>query len=333
MMKRTFILILFIAGTAVLTSFIPSHKKTAEQAKPKIGLKTIIIDPGHGGSDNGARGLFSTEDEVSLEVSLKLGEAIQKEYPDIKLIFTRTTDMFPGYKNNVNDALHYRADLANKSGGDLFIAVHCNAAGKAPGGWNAKRVTGYRNQTKKVKVKKKWVTRTVKVPIYETYWQENLVKGTETYIWAVSKNDAKVSSISKSTEEEEYGEQDSTLTVEIPNPNDPIEKARLLLYAQNYFRKSYQFADYIEKGFKDQGRVDRGGVKQRNNKGIWVLQATGMPSVLVEIGFITNRDEEKYINSDEGQSEIVQNILGAVRSYKERLEGKPVPTETNTNKR
>jgi N-acetylmuramoyl-L-alanine amidase len=58
-----------------------------------------------------------------------------------------------------------------------------------------------------------------------------------------------------------------------------------------------------------------------------------MPSVLVEIGFITNREEEKYINSDEGQGEIVQNILNAVKSYKERLEGKPVPTETNTNKR
>ncbi|TMI62690.1 MAG: N-acetylmuramoyl-L-alanine amidase [Bacteroidetes bacterium] len=333
MMKRTFILILFIAGTAVLTSFIPSHKKTTEQKKPKIGLKTIIIDPGHGGFDNGARGLFSTEDEVSLEVSLKLGEAIQKEYPDIKLIFTRTTDIMPGNKTNKDQGLRYRADLANKSGGDLFIAIHCNAAGRAPGGWNAKRVIGYRSQAKKVKVKKKWVTRTVKVPIYETYWQENLVKGTETYIWAVSKNDEKVSSISKSTEEEEYGEQDSTLTVEIPNSNDPIEKARLLLYAQNYFRKSYQFADYIEKGFKDQDRVDRGGVKQRNNKGIWVLQATGMPSVLVEIGFITNRDEEKYINSDEGQGEIVQNILTAIRSYKERLEGKPVPTESNTNKR
>src|SRR6186713_2820466 len=107
MMKRTFILILFIAGTAILTSFIPSHK-IAGQTKPKAGLKTIIIDPGHGGSDNGARGLFSTEDEVSLEVSLKLGDAIQKEFPDVKLIFTRTTDIFPGHKNNVNEALRYR---------------------------------------------------------------------------------------------------------------------------------------------------------------------------------------------------------------------------------
>jgi N-acetylmuramoyl-L-alanine amidase len=331
MMKRTFIFVLIFTGLVVLTSFIVPAPRPPVQ-KPKAGLRTIIIDPGHGGSDNGARGLFSTEDAVSLEVSLKLGEAIQKEFPDIKLIFTRTTDIFPGYKNNVNDALRYRADLANKSGGDLFIAVHCNAAGKAPGGWNAKRITGYTNKQRRVKVKKKWVTKTVKVPIYQTYWQENLVKGTETYIWAVSKNDDKVNSISKSAEEEEYGEQDSTLTIEIPNPNDPVEKARLLLYAQNYFRKSYQFADLIEKGFKEQGRVDRGGVKQRNNKGIWVLQATGMPSVLVEIGFITNREEEKYINSDEGQKEIVQNIVTALRAYKDKLEGRTTPADTNASR-
>jgi N-acetylmuramoyl-L-alanine amidase len=326
MMKRTIVISILFAGVTIFTSFIRRPDSVPQQSK--IGLKTIIIDPGHGGTDNGARGLFSTEDQVSLEVSLKLGEAIQKEFPDIKLVFTRTTDILPGRKTNVNDALKYRADLANQSRGDLFIAVHCNAAGRAPGGWNAKRVTHYVNKTKKVKVKKKWVTRTVKVPVYETYWQENLVKGTETYVWAVSKNDEKVNSISRNPEEEEYGEQDSTITIELPNPKDPVEKARLLLYNQNYFRKSLQFADLIEKGFLEQNRVFRGGVKQRNNKGIWVLQATGMPSVLVEIGFITNREEEKYINSEDGQNEIVRNILSAIKAYKDRSEGKNVTTES-----
>ena len=180
MMKRTIVISVLLAGVTIFTSFIRRTDSVPQQSK--IGLKTIIIDPGHGGTDNGARGLFSTEDQVSLEVSLKLGEAIQKEFPDIKLVFTRTTDILPGRKTNVNDALKYRADLANQSRGDLFIAIHCNAAGRAPGGWNAKRVTHYVNKTKKVKVKKKWVTRTVKVPVYETYWQENLVKGTETYV-------------------------------------------------------------------------------------------------------------------------------------------------------
>jgi N-acetylmuramoyl-L-alanine amidase len=183
-----------------------------------------------------------------------------------------------------------------------------------------------------VKVKKKWVTRAVKVPVYETYWQENLVKGTETYVWAVSKNDEKINSMSKNVDEEEYGEQDSTLTLELPNPNDPVEKARMLLYTQNYFRKSLQFADLIEKGFRQQDRVDRGGVKQRNNKGIWVLQATGMPSVLVEIGFITNREEEKYINSETGQNEIVQNILTSIKAFKDKVGGKNNPAAESGNK-
>ena len=101
----------------------------------------------------------------------------------------------------------------------------------------------------------------------------------------------------------------------------------MLIYAQNYFRKSLTFADLIEKGFQIQGRTYRGGVKQRNDKGIWVLQATGMPSVLVEIGFITNKDEETYINSDKGQDEIVSNIVNALKDYKQRLESRQLTTD------
>ena len=97
------------------------------QTSKKV-LKTIIIDPGHGGIDGGAKGAFSTEAEVSLAVSLKLGKAIEEEFPDTKIIYTRTTDILPGNKSNKTDALRYRADLANSSGGDLFIAIHCNAA-------------------------------------------------------------------------------------------------------------------------------------------------------------------------------------------------------------
>ncbi len=57
-------------------------------------------------------------------------------------------------------------------------------------------------------------------------------------------------------------------------------------------------------------RVSR-GVKQRNEKGIWVLQATGMPSVLIETGFVTHTEEEQYIISDKGQDEIVNSILAS----------------------
>ena len=97
-----------------------------------------------------------------------------------------------------------------------------------------------------------------------------------------------------------YGEIDSTSTIELPDPSDPAEKAMMLIYAQHYFRKSLNLADMVEKEFETAGRISR-GVKQRNDKGIWVLQATGMPSILVEIGFISNKEEEEYINSDSGQ--------------------------------
>ncbi len=289
------------------TSFSQTAKKV---------LRTIIIDPGHGGLDQGAKGAYSTEADVSLTVSLKLGKAIEETFPDTKVIFTRTTDILPGNKTNKTDALRYRADLANSSGGDLFIAIHCNAAPPV----RHSQVTGYRTVT--TKKKKKKVTK--KVPIYRYWYTPNPAEGTETYIWALNKSDDKVNSVSKN---DDYGEIDSTSNLTLPDPSDPAERARMLIYAQNYFRKSLTFASLIESGFQIQGRTYRGGVKQRNDKGIWVLQATGMPSVLVEIGFITNKEEENYINGDKGQDQIVSNIVSALKDYKQRLESRQLTTE------
>lgn len=311
-MKRICSSFLFLAAVVIQASCFA-------QDPPRKKINTIVIDPGHGGLDPGAPGTFSTEADVALAVSLKLGKAIEKEFPEIKQVFTRTTDVLPGNKPNKDAALKYRADLANSSGGDLFIAVHCNSAGKKAGGWYGQRVSHYVTATKKVKVKKKWVTKTYQKPVYETYWIENQVKGTETYIWAVNKNDAKVNSMSHITEY--YGEIDSTSTIELPDPSDPAEKARMLIYTLNYFRKSMNLATLIEKQFVDSGRVSR-GVKQRNDKGIWVLQATGMPSILIEIGFISNKEEEEYMNSEAGQNAIVTNIVNALRTYIHNLEGR-----------
>jgi len=280
-------------------------------------LKTIIIDPGHGGLDQGAKGNFSTEADVSLAVSLKLGKAIEQQFPGTKIIYTRTTDILPGNKNNKTDALRYRADLANSSGGDLFIAIHCNAARPI----RHSQVIGYKTVT--VKRKKKKITK--KVPQYRYWTTPNPAEGTETYIWAINKSDDKVNSVSKN--DDYSGEIDSTSNLTLPDPSDPAEKARMLIYAQNYFRKSLTFGDLIEKGFQSEGRVYRGGVKQRNDKGIWVLQATGMPSVLVEIGFITSKEEEEYINSDKGQDEIVTNIVNALKDYKQKLESRQITEE------
>lgn len=324
-MKRTPFLLFALCLCITLFSFnrqqdepIPSRRAT---------LRTLIIDPGHGGFDPGAKGLVSSEANVSLDVSLKFGKALQQEFPDLKIIYTRTTDIMPGNKRTKDEGLRYRADLANQSGADLFIAIHCNSAGRRPGGWNERVVVGRTPKTRYVKKKGKRVKQTYYVNTYKTVWRENLVRGTETYIWALNKNDDKISSINKNNSEsdEHYGEIDSLSTLTLPDPSDPAEKARMLIYAQHYFRKSYDLADLVEKEFITTGRVSR-GVKQRNDKGIWVLQATGMPSILVEIGFISNKEEEEYINSEKGQDEIVEDLVSAFRAYKDKIEAKSIST-------
>ena len=86
MIKKISPALLFIVFTFFFfqTGFSQTTKKV---------LRTIIIDPGHGGLDQGARGAYSTEADVSLTVSLKLGKAIEEEFPDTKVIYTRTTDI------------------------------------------------------------------------------------------------------------------------------------------------------------------------------------------------------------------------------------------------
>lgn len=320
-MKRTLLVIAVFSFCIFLVSFSPKNKNSTPP--PKATVKTLIIDPGHGGIDPGAKGLFSTEAEVSLSVALKFGKALENEFPDLKIVYTRTEDVMAGNKRTKDEGLRYRADLANTSGGDLFIAIHCNSAGRRPGGWYEKVVTGKTPYKKTVGKGKKKKTVTAYRYSYATVWKENVAHGTETYIWAVNKNDDKVNSVNRN--EDNYGEleTDSTTTLTLPDPSDPAEKARMLIYAQQYFRKSLNLADMIEKEFVETGRVSR-GVKQRNHTGIWVLQATGMPSVLVEIGFISNKEEEEYINSDKGQTEIVDDLVNAFRSYKQKLESKTV---------
>lgn len=303
-----------ILTLGILMSFINLNGQT-NQYVPDV--KKIIIDAGHGGSDGGAKGTISNEATITLQVARKLAEAIKTKFPHITVLETRPNTEFPGGTTSVHSANRWRADFANQSGADLFISLHCNAAGSRPGGWYEKRVIDRIPKTRKVKKGRKYVTQKYYQNVYEDVWVENKAHGTETLIWAVGKNNAKVSSIKNNEDYYNHEEiEDSTHEAgfEMPDPNDPAEKARMLIYAQNYFRKSYSLAAMVEKEFTGAGRVSR-GVKQRNEKGIWVLQATGMPSILIEMGFVSNKEEEEYMVSQAGQDEIVKNIIAAITNY------------------
>ncbi len=92
-------------------------------------IKKVVIDPGHGGRDHGCTGHGSKEKVIALKMALRLGKLIQSVYPEIEIIYTRTSDVFV--------PLHRRATIANQAQADLFISVHCNAMSS-----NASKVRG-----------------------------------------------------------------------------------------------------------------------------------------------------------------------------------------------
>lgn len=287
--------------------------------RQKSAIRTVIIDPGHGGFDTGTKGLYSKESAIALAVSLKLGKAMEEEFPDVKQVFTRTTDIMPGGGNTIASGLNYRANLANKSRGDLFIAVHCNNDGHPAGPFTIHRLIGHKYVGKGKKRHR--------VPIYESYTGHHTRKGTESYIWKADRSGFKGSAINQRGEGE-GGDEMSDSTGEKTNADSlafdmtsPEATMRSALYEKKYFANSALFATLVEEEFTKAGRIS-GGVNQRD-EGIRVLQATGMPSVLVEIGFLSNVEEENYLNSEEGQNEVVKNIMDAFRRYKATLEGHP----------
>ena len=83
------------------------------------GVKTVVIDAGHGGHDSGCLGSSSKEKHVALAIALKLGKFIEDNFKDVKVVYTRKTDVFL--------ELHERAKIANEAKADLFICVHANA--------------------------------------------------------------------------------------------------------------------------------------------------------------------------------------------------------------
>jgi N-acetylmuramoyl-L-alanine amidase len=305
-----------IISICIFFTFSSFHAATGPRV---IKLRTIVIDPGHGGQFPGTRGLISAEKDVTLEISLKLGEAIKTNFPNTKVVFTRTTDACANNATNLHDDLHGRAQIANQAKGDLFISIHCNSTRQPAGGYYEKRVIGHKKKLvyvgKGSKKKKKWVN----APIYQSYWVKNTRVGTETYIWKAGKQENKNDAINEREESGEVASDSTSAAEEAFDLTSPEARMRAALYEKKYFDNSALFATMVEESFAAAGRQSY-GVKQRD-VGIQVLQATGMPSVLIEVGFLSNKEEEEYLNSNKGQDEVVQNIIDALERYKNQVEG------------
>jgi N-acetylmuramoyl-L-alanine amidase len=302
MIKKTTTLLMLCGIAFGLQSF----KTYPPPQKPQ--LRTIVIDPGHGGFDPGTRGLIAKEKDIALAIALKLGKALQKAFPDVRIVYTRTTDMMPGNKLTVPDGIRYRAELANRSNGDLFICIHCNSNGRHAGGYTVKRFLRYRTTGRGTHKKS--------VPVYATEWVRNTTRGTTTYIWKADRNLKKGGAINEK-EELRNGENMGDSTGAAFDMSTPEAMMQAQLYEKKYFANSALFGTLVEKEFIKTGRHSY-GVQQRQ-VGIGVLEATGMPSVLIETGFLTNREEEKYLAGKKGQTEVARNIVNAVRQYREKL--------------
>jgi N-acetylmuramoyl-L-alanine amidase len=310
MLKKIF---LFITLTGALSTFTSFESDTKKQQQTPV-LKTIIIDAGHGLPDPGAKGKYSTESELTLAMALKVGEKLKALLPECNIVYTRTNEHLPEGLDDKNAANRLRAKRANENHGDLFIAIHVNSMKDH----YKKTVIGHKKQTYysytgKGKSRKK-IKKTRTVPVYKYTKLPCSIAGTETYIWAVAKNDQKKQFVS---DNQDFGGEETDSSYQYFD--SPEAKIMASVRTQKYFDRSLLLATFVEDEFKKEGRTSF-GVKQRNYEGIWVLQATAMPSILVETGFICNPDEEDYLNSEKGQNEVSYAVTRAVLRYKQYLE-------------
>lgn len=253
----------------VLFLFFISLNLSASFPGPKNnGNRVIVIDPGHGGRDPGALGSFSYEKNITLAISLKVGQYIQDNIENVKVIYTRNSD------STVD--LEERPRIANRNNADLFISIHANWA------------------------------------------KSNSITGAETYVMGLAKDQANLE-VAMKENEVILLEDDYSTKYEGFDPKSPESYIMFTLMQNIFLKQSTDLASKIQTQFREKiDRHDR-GVKQA---GFWVLFTTKMPSVLIETGFVTNLNEEKYLNSKAGQDYIASAIFRACRDYINEIDSK-----------
>ena len=261
-------------------------------------VKVVVIDAGHGGKDPGCNGVSHKEKEVALAVALKLGKLIEENMKDVKVIYTRKTDVFV--------ELEDRAKIANDNNADLFISIHCNAAGK-PVMVKDKKTGKLRAKTFKNSKGKLIVVETTNPVPY----------GSETYVMGLKNEEGKMK-VAQRENSVILMEDNYETKYQGFDPNSEESYIIMSNYTSGYVIQSAGLALKIQDEYsKRAGRVDKGVHRQS----IWVLWRTSMPSILTEIGYLTNPQEEKFLGSEKGQEYMASCLFRAFRKYKDEQEG------------
>jgi N-acetylmuramoyl-L-alanine amidase len=229
-------------------------------------VRVVVINAGHGGTDPGCHGIKHLEKEVALSITLKVGKYIEDNLKDVKVVYTRKTDIFV--------PLTEIASHANKNNADLFICIHCNAA--------------------------------VNKQVY----------GSETYVMGLHKTKGNLD-VAKRENAAILYEEDYKKKYEGFDPNSDEANIIFNMYQNAFLEQSLSYASKVQSEFKKNKNLTDKGVKQA---GFLVLWKTSMPSVLIETGFLTNADEEKYLGSPKGQDQIAFAIYKAFKNYKAEVE-------------
>jgi N-acetylmuramoyl-L-alanine amidase len=146
--------------------------------------------------------------------------------------------------------------------------------------------------------------------------------GTETFVMGLHKSNANLE-VAKLENAAMLLEDDYEARYEGYDPNSPESHIIFSLYQNVYREKSLSFASLIQEQFTEKTKLFNRGVKEA---GFLVLYKTAMPGVLVEAGFLSNPDEEKFITSEKGQNLIASSIFRAFRQYKHNVERTPIPS-------
>ena len=242
-------------------------------------IQTVVIDAGHGGKDAGAVGKKAKEKDITLAVAKKTGDYIKKKYPDVKVVYTRTKDVFV--------ELMERARIANRNNADIFISIHCNSVANAP-----------------------------------------KTCGVETFVMGEHRNSANLN-VAKRENASILYESDAQDNYDGFDPNSTEAYIAFSFIQSEFKQHSLELAELVQNEMVSKAKRNDRGVQQA---GFLVLYKTAMPSILVELGFISNSAEEQYMMSAEGQDYLASAIYRAFCAYKTNYEKNCVALAIDKNK-